>query len=409
MAHWFNEGKDWIADSTGNTMLANNYLIDGLDGLDDVTADGTQANPYKTLTYAVSQHGGGVGIIYITAPTVVYADFNLAMNSAQLKGDGMVEFKGTGSEKINLDGDSNTLFTNLIFNLCTPYFNRNDVGVVQCVLIGLALNNSGGSVLTEYNECIFINSTIEDLSTLTTSGTELTSCKMINSTIKTFVGRNGFLKSKGCYFDSTSIFQVEDTTSTNSEIVDSNFRGSKVSTGALAFSDIVTESNVIDLDPLYRNAGGGDYTIPQSSPHVLSGYLGANIADDLVSEYSEYQGQTALDAAVAANANISYSGIGELVNSSGVSQNVDLSEVVFADIKYIGKISFSGNNNVHKIKLFIDWAGLDDIYGGYREFKFDEVLSLDDSNRSNGEDLYSWAQINKITAKKYKVRLQVAV
>lgn len=420
MAHNFKEGILWSADPTGSTAIANHFFISKSG--DDGTGDGSQDFPYATIAFAVTQHGTAAGTVYVIGAGQ-WNEFEIGLGQASLLADGYVEFKGASpTVRINNTGNTAGTFTGIIFNTCRPVGGSRDTLIEKCVFLNSNPSQNGNTNAHTIRDCIFFNSvyTFAGSTSQTppiTPGLVIDNCIFINSNLTpaNTTTASGTLRIDNSYFDQncTITFSAATLPGTWNK---NNFRGSFIDFDSSG--NPFTRLTDINTDPFYNNESGGDFSLQTNSPHIGFGTNGEDIASFGLGT-GFFQGVPALDNAVAANPDVSYSGLGELQVDNGTSQVITLDEVDYGFLRNIPTIRLSGffdllldvvpdSNfliNPNHITCEIRWAGLDDVYGVYYKFRYNEIPSLDNAGLSNGENGYSWAQINKIPAKKWQLRV----
>lgn len=427
MASW----KEGIDHTTG-LDLANHLFVAKWGSNSN---DGSSATPYLTITYAVSQASTGDTIVVYTG---YYQEDSIDQSSKAItyQADGYVI----------LDGNTNDLITACGGNIDFRGFIMRDYGNIfpvggggtgtrairQCVLFdvntGIQGDNSGGGSSPVTIDCILINC---DYTNRQRGGESIHNRNIvINSrfAVSARFGTDGVWSS---YFDSDSTLefikeQQGNVPITSGETDYNNIQcpiiwdGTSYVDLSAQVTDIPTiNANSINTDPLFSNKAAGDFSLQANSPHISTGLDAENIGGTKFGA-SYLQGSSFLDSIINSSSNLSYNGLGEIqVSSETLAESP---QVDYGFLRYIGVVDFSGIPNINTDPLItlnestvrhltyeMRWAGNDGVFGSYRKFRWGEVPSLDDSDKSNGEDDYNWSEINKIVARKVQYRFKFIV
>ena len=386
-----------------NFKLQGNYYVSkfGNDSWDGLTPD----TPKRTLQATLTAAGSNKTIIIgsgVYKETVSYTGNNLT-----LYGDGLVI----------IDGDLITTFTlryntdSVTFTLNNLYF-RNDLSSCVNILASLTIRgvsttfndcvfmgrgsvnigyNSYGATGLYFNRCKFINSKIE-IGTLTTLGTYLNSCILINSILlkspngtsilNTYVDRSSLIIMAGVISFNYSNIQapvaVDIATSVTSGVYQDFYgryynlaiAGNNTTTDAGTISnpyyraDVISKAfiystfkilypaynvNGISADPLFNDILSQDFTLQSGSPHIgrasdgINNIGGTPYAVRLAANSSSFSGS---GATVDSGLTFSYDNYvisGSAVTGSVTSAPIFISSSakVIQDIEYNGLLAFN--------------------------------------------------------------------
>lgn len=392
--HDFKIGVDWLTNEDGTVALANYIFVD-YDNGSDATLDGfNPTTPYATLLAARAANTRTENYVVLSRAPVSSATIGEILNPAEAFADG---------NTVEIDFGGGQMFsTNFATMRGFVIKNASPVGVlarwVDCTFINCDTSQTSSNHYMI--NCTFVNCGTMTLSGASLSPDYISGCKFFNTPLTV---NSASIRFDNCYGDAGSTISH----TANFIMNTCNWRGTISGSG----TPVITGN--IDQDPKFNNDTLGDYTIQIDSPH-----LNLNIGNPLYSFDSQFQGQTELDAAVTANANLSYGANGSIINASGLDQNLDLAEVDFGVQKNLPIFRPSGNTNLSGVKLFIDMSLDGSTFTGYREFIWgtsptysnltNPVLPVTDGDSyTNAELGNSGAQLNLIAVYKYKIRIVI--
>lgn len=438
MPHPFSRGLNTILDPTGNTPLDDHYFIDSVLG-SDATPDGTNPEtPFQTVSAAIIAAGANNRYYVILEGEYAESTLPLPVGTTVLLGDGNVKFKGTGVERLVNMGTSshNLVMDNIdVENYEYAYFSTSGnrfPRFINCSFIDADFFGSRGSNLLSctFDGCLFVNVTSNMTDTRTSqTATQLgyivllansgyNNCTFINSSFEDVIaGDPSPMNFISCDVDANSFIHI--AYAITNVVRSCNIRGPVSASSTTlndynAYPDLASAQaafpsafdSCFDADPQYVDVSRFVLALQSGSPNILAGKASNyslqnfNIGNAVVSDLSYFQGQSPLDNAVANNPNVSYNGLGELINTSGQDQRIELPEVELTNVELIGPFSLTGFSDPGKVEFELNWALPDRVYQpSFKKFRLDEDPTLDDNGNSNAELAFTEGDFDRIPAK----------
>ena len=405
ITHNFKEGIDWVADPTGETPLPNHIFVSKSGN--DTSGDGSPQTPYKGVAKGCSIVG-----VRVVVGAGTYVISNIVGVSEGLIGDGVVIFKQDGTNygfQASNKMIENVQFIGFSQRAAWGSFNAR-VTLKGCLLFDCTAGYNDNNYVSSINyiNCVLINHTHSVSSAGTTAITE--GCIVINSLgfINTSTGK--FINT---YFDENTVVE----SSGSGDVRNNMINGTYINT-----SSGLEENNIIGGKPRFNNVSGFDFSVMSGSELIGTGVAGANIGGVSIGK-GYFRGVSLLDVGIDANVNIAYNSLGEieLQGGSGTAEVFETGEEVALELSVLGVINISGltdlvnntpdtNNaliNPNQLILEINVAELDEIWKGYKVYRWNEQPTQNTDGTPNGDSSYNWADNNKVRWKKRKFRVTV--